>query len=402
MPTHATVNERATARKALTEKLIILAQSGTDAWEREWRLISPGRPFNAISGHRYEGGNRVQLVLGSSWSSPGWLTARQIADFGGRVRDEAPTLIEFWKREEFWSRKQVRVFLDERPVTVEGQDSTGVVVRTVAGEQVRVPTAEVGRRFTVAPPNPSSFSRKSISWERAEEDLSRMTCVNYLVYNLEQCERIDGQRLHRKLRDAAMPCAAGDSAVRQKVRDLLEGLRTSGLTIVEVPSNQPRYSIRADTVYLPAEGQFRSLSGYAATVAHELAHATGAGHRLGRFVGTVWGGEDDVSEHDCKAERAREELIAEMAAAMICADLGVNYSLTSPAAYLGHWLDMLKASDNIAFAAARDAATAADFALGAMEQHLSQRQREEEAQTARATPGESEDAVAGQLPIMGM
>ncbi|NNM65020.1 MAG: DUF1738 domain-containing protein [Burkholderiales bacterium] len=397
--------ERATARRALTERLIAMATAGVGQWERTWRLIAPGRPFNAVSGHRYEGGNRVQLVLGTDWSSPGWLTERQVRDLGGHLLDVAPTVVEFWKRDDFWTRKQAHVFLDGKPVTVVAQDSRGITVRTVSAEERRVSAAEIESRLSVGVPDASGFSRRAITWAHAQDELSRMVCVNYHVYNLEQCAGIDERRLNRKLREACHGRNVSEDARREQVQIMIDAMRESGLKVVETPSNQPRYSVRSDTAYLPMQSQFKTMGGYVATVAHEIAHSTGAGHRLGRFVGALWGGESDVVESECLAERAREELVAEMAAAMICADLGVEYALTASAGYVGHWLAELKKSENAAYSAARDASAAADFVLGAMEQRMAQRLREAEAQEAvvvAAPPIMAADPAAEAFPSMGM
>ena len=59
---------------------------------------------------------------------------------------------------------------------------------------------------------------------------------------------------------------------------------------------------------------------------------------------------------------AREELVAELGAAFLCADLGITPEIRDDhAAYLGHWLNVLKEDKRAIFSAAAHAQRAADF-----------------------------------------
>jgi len=59
---------------------------------------------------------------------------------------------------------------------------------------------------------------------------------------------------------------------------------------------------------------------------------------------------------------AFEELVAELGAAFLCADLGVTPETREDhAAYLGHWLEVLKEDKRAIFSAAAHAQRAADF-----------------------------------------
>lgn len=91
------------------------------------------------------------------------------------------------------------------------------------------------------------------------------------------------------------------------------------------------------------------------TLLHELTHWSGAPHRLARQLSTRFG--DDAY--------AAEELIAELGAAFLSADLGIT-SEPRPdhAAYLASWLKILKADKKAVFAAASAASKAADYLAG--------------------------------------
>lgn len=59
---------------------------------------------------------------------------------------------------------------------------------------------------------------------------------------------------------------------------------------------------------------------------------------------------------------AREELVAELGAAFLCADLGIKPEIRDDhAAYLDHWLKVLKEDKRAIFSAAAHAQRAADF-----------------------------------------
>jgi antirestriction protein ArdC len=60
---------------------------------------------------------------------------------------------------------------------------------------------------------------------------------------------------------------------------------------------------------------------------------------------------------------AREELVAEMASAFVCASLGIAPTVRH-ADYLGAWLGVLREDCRAIFRAASQAAKAADFVLG--------------------------------------
>lgn len=96
---------------------------------------------------------------------------------------------------------------------------------------------------------------------------------------------------------------------------------------------QAFYHPATDTVRLPEPGRFSEIEAYYAVLAHELTHWTGHSSRLdrdlhlGRFGDTAY---------------AREELIAELGAAFLCADLGLSLEpRPDHAAYLASWLRIL-------------------------------------------------------------
>lgn len=114
------------------------------------------------------------------------------------------------------------------------------------------------------------------------------------------------------------------------------------------------YVPSADYVQMPHAEQFHDMTAYYGTLAHELVHWTGNKSRLDRKFGTAHGTKD----------YAREELVAEMGAAFICAALGLE-SEPRPdhASYLASWLAVLREDNKAIFAAAAAAQKAASFVL---------------------------------------
>lgn len=112
------------------------------------------------------------------------------------------------------------------------------------------------------------------------------------------------------------------------------------------------YSTSEDYIRLPAFEAFESEGFYWATALHELVHWTGAAHRLDRTFGAKG-----------TEAYAFEELVAEMGAAFLCAQLGLPPIDRHAGAYLQHWMTQGK-QDKRAFArAATLAQKAADYIL---------------------------------------
>ncbi len=113
------------------------------------------------------------------------------------------------------------------------------------------------------------------------------------------------------------------------------------------------YVPETDEVRMPPFEAFRDAGAYYATLGHECVHWTGHGSRLGR----------DFSRS--QQAYAREELVAELGAAFLCADLGLELEPREDhAAYLGCWLQLLKAEKRLLFSAAAHAQRAVEFLHG--------------------------------------
>jgi antirestriction protein ArdC len=156
----------------------------------------------------------------------------------------------------------------------------------------------------------------------------------YTVFNVEQIDDLPDDYLppppapinpDDRLRDVEAFFAATGAVVRH-----------GGATACYIPS--------LDEVRMPPFETFQDAESYYATLGHECVHWTGHPSRLDR----------DFSR---KTEAyAREELVAELGAAFLCADLGLALEPREDhAAYLGHWLEVLRQDKRFLFSAAAHA-----------------------------------------------
>jgi antirestriction protein ArdC len=118
------------------------------------------------------------------------------------------------------------------------------------------------------------------------------------------------------------------------------------------------YAPATDHIQMPDEALFcgtDSMSrdeSYFAVLLHEATHWTSPPGRCDRNLTKRFG----------KAERAAEELVAEIGAAFLCAELGVTQDVRPDhAAYVANWLTLLKSDDKAIFTAAAKASQAVAY-----------------------------------------
>ena len=113
------------------------------------------------------------------------------------------------------------------------------------------------------------------------------------------------------------------------------------------------YAQEADYIQMPPIESFIDAGSFYATLAHETTHWTKHPSRLERDFGRkAWGDEG----------YAREELVAELGAAFLCADLELTPEVREDhASYIATWLQVLKNDNRAIFQAAAHAQRAIDF-----------------------------------------
>lgn len=122
---------------------------------------------------------------------------------------------------------------------------------------------------------------------------------------------------------------------------------------IRTGGTQAYYAVTDDYVQVPPFETFRDAESYYATLAHECTHWTRHPSRLERDFGRKrWGDEG----------YAMEELVAELGAAFLCADLELELEARDDhAAYIASWLKVLKNDKRAIFTAAAHAQRAADY-----------------------------------------
>jgi len=113
---------------------------------------------------------------------------------------------------------------------------------------------------------------------------------------------------------------------------------------------------RTDSVHMPARCRFVDAPHYYSTMFHELVHSTGHETRLNRTFGDHFG--DELY--------SKEELVAEMGAAFLCAIAGIANERTdrNTTAYIQNWIAKLEANNRLIVHAAATAQRAVDLILG--------------------------------------
>lgn len=118
------------------------------------------------------------------------------------------------------------------------------------------------------------------------------------------------------------------------------------------------YMPSTDTVYMPFPEMFQNTptctatEGYYSTLLHELVHWTGKSTRMNRNGGKKFGDKG----------YANEELVAELGAAFLCGDFGIaTTDKGDHAAYIDHWLKVLKDNKHCLIAAASEASKAVKY-----------------------------------------
>jgi antirestriction protein ArdC len=167
------------------------------------------------------------------------------------------------------------------------------------------------------------------------------------VFNAEQIEGLPAH--YYALAEApALPLLARIEAADRYFAATGADIRHGGTRAYYAPSS--------DYIQMPPFETFRDAESYAATLAHETIHWTRHESRLARDFGRKSYGD---------AGYAREELVAELGAAFLSADLEITPEVRDDhASYIASWLEVLKGDKRFVFSAASHAQRAVDYLHG--------------------------------------
>ena len=284
----------------LVAGLIELMEAGTNPWQKEWTAASYIPHTNLVTGAAYKGSNPALLELqmqirGSQL--PLWIPGGQ-----GKAKGWRP-------------RKGSKACCICMPMTItkDKLDDQGQPVVTNGETETTTSTF-----FTY---KGGIFNAADMEGDGLQEEIDK-------ALNLKP-ERSEPERLSE----------AEEILQRYELKPIHEGYRAY-------------YSPTKDQIVLPERRNFVSSAGYYATLAHEMVHSTGHSSRLRRegIVNFEGFGTDSY---------AKEELIAELGAFLVCTRLSIPSRTENHASYLNSWISRLKEQPNFlltAFSSARQAA----------------------------------------------
>lgn len=179
----------------------------------------------------------------------------------------------------------------------------------------------------------------------AGEDVEREIpfMKGYTVFNVEQIEGLPAHYYAQP--ENSLPLSERIEAV--------DGFMKATCAVLNHGGNRAFYAPGPDRIQMPPFEAFKDKESYYATALHELTHWTKHASRLDRDLGRQCFGDSGY---------AREELVAELGAAFLCADLGITPDIREDHAdYIASWLKVLQEDKRAIFSAAAHAQRAADF-----------------------------------------
>lgn len=184
-------------------------------------------------------------------------------------------------------------------------------------------------------------AEKTRARESGEDARSVPFLKRFTVFNLAQCEGL-------------RPGLAPDPKPlpEREIVPVAEAVIAASGVDFRIGGNKAFYVPSADYVQVPPQPAFFDQINFYRTALHELCHASGHPSRLDRNLTNAFGSKD----------YAREELIAEMGSAFLCAALGIVPTVRH-ADYIASWLEVLREDNRAIFRAASAATKAVDWLL---------------------------------------
>jgi antirestriction protein ArdC len=167
---------------------------------------------------------------------------------------------------------------------------------------------------------------------------SRLIHKTYTVFNGQQIDGIPELKLEP--RQPFEIIEAGERILKDSGADIRHG------------GGRAFYRPSDDIIQLPQKDAFADPPAYYGTACHELAHWTGAKHRLNRLTDNQPFGSPEYS---------REEIRADLTSLFLAAELGIPYDPKDQASYIQSWIKVLQNDKNEVFRAAADASKACDY-----------------------------------------
>lgn len=272
----------------LNDVIALMESSDLPPWQRPWQGHQ-GEHRNLVTGKPYRGANPVLLELGAlmrGHTLPLWIGGSQAKDLGWFPKKGTKAVRI--------TRPQLNCYTDEAE------------------------NLETGK--------PEEITRRWVSYKPV---------AVFNAADLQGCDEASAEALQQAIAEAL---GQTPEAEKPEAMDARLAAAWQQLEAWEVPTTwggaRACYTPSLDRISMPAVEAFTSRETCAATWAHEQAHSTGHESRLNRKfgAGARYGGR----------VYAREELVAELGALLICYRLQIGYQLEQHAAYLKSWASHLK------------------------------------------------------------
>ena len=281
-------------QQQLVEEFATLLETEQLEWKKGWSGVSAS-PYNPVTGTVYHGVNRFRLLLTAQvlgYKDPRWCTFHQIRQNNWRLKSGKgqSSRVEIWMPYD-WELK------------------------------------------------------KWITWEEFREqggitERYRLHTKIYPVFNGQMIEGIPPLEVNLQGID---PVELVDT-----ISDSMQ------VPIIYHETDQAFYRPSEDQIYLPNREQFFSTYDYASTALHELAHATGATHRLNRkLTGSI-----------SQESYAQEELVAEITSCFLSSELPVQQTeehIRNHQAYVQSWIRQIREKPESLISAIQAAEQASNY-----------------------------------------
>lgn len=175
----------------------------------------------------------------------------------------------------------------------------------------------------------------------------------YNVFHVSDCEGIESKMTDETPVETCQPIETAEAIINNYVS------REDGLSFDNTNlSNRAYYSPSIDMVVVPMLKQYAITEEYYSTVFHELTHSTMKESRCNRRA-------DNAHYTRRSKEYSREELVAELGAAMLCTKSGLDCdkAFNNSVAYIQGWLRALSNDKKMIVWAASRAEKAAKYIL---------------------------------------
>jgi antirestriction protein ArdC len=302
------------AEQRLVAGLIQLMEAGTSPWRRDWQASGASQHANLFSGRPYGGANPALLAAGLALrgsSLPWWCGYAEARRHG----------------------------------LVPRRGSSGVVILRPQRRPAPSLSAESAAAETAAADNPAAGPLGAAGPRSGAGAPGGFRPV--VVFNAAD---LVGASLEGLLAERQAEAAGRLRPEPERLARAEEVLERWPVPVLR-GGERACYNPASDRIALPERGCFHTAAAAAATWAHEAIHSTGHPSRLARDLSGAFG----------SPLYAREELVAELGAVLLGERLEIGSDTANHAAYLAHWVALLRQSPRLLFRLLREARRAADL-----------------------------------------